>query len=1570
MGRISSDLNIAASTSLDNALNEVTSTTRTSRHDRHLSAPPQHPQPILLFSENVPDREVERADESPGWGKFRAAADTWIDRIWNNNADPAQSEAIDDSLTGSREDVSVISRIPRPKMKRRATTSTVPDRVPDRGSKLAPSFMRFAGLLTDDHEQSKQSGNNDTIGSGEISQRWKDVKSKLRFIKHISKKKDEEIQRHEQKSTELVTTLISGTPAALILALAFKRDERNQGRLPVLLQLLQVKITDSTRTEDRQHALFRIELEYGSGPVQMKWVVYHDFRDFFNLHSRLKVLDFFQRGSQSGSHVRELPRFPREAIPYLRGVRGLNEADVAGLSLPRQTESRVSLTSAVSNVEPMTPRSHDLVTHQQKYHKFNEKQRIALEQYLKGLIRVMMFQGEANRLCRFLELSAMGLRLSIENSYHGKEGPLTVLSTSSSRGWRSGKLRPKHVKSLFTRYGSKWFLVRHSYILVVDSFLDIAPIDVFMVDPEFKFTHQAWGGWHANQDTDDTYPLTEKPKTLTQSVQDTAKIQFSLKLENSERKMKLLALSEKHLKQWQYSIEYMQKNTLWTKLHRFGSFAPVRQNVSAQWFVDGRDYFWNVSHAISMARDVIYIHDWWLSPEIYLRRPGHGNQQWRLDRLLKRKAEEGVKIFVILYRNVGAAIPIDSLYTKQSLLDLHPNIFVARSPNQFRQNILFWAHHEKLVIIDHLVLFVGGLDLCFGRWDTPQHVLTDDKPTGFDRGVEVDLGEDTQLWVGKDYSNARVQDFYDLNKPYNDMYDRSKVPRMPWHDVHMQIIAQPARDAARHFIQRWNYLNRQKRSTRPAPILIPPPDFTDAELEAFGHLGTCEVQLLRSACGWSLGMRKGRVEHSILNAYLKAIEQSEHFVYIENQFFISSTTVDGEVIENAIGDALVERIMRAHKHKEDWRAVIIIPLVPGFEAEVHQQDGTSVRLIMQCQYRSISRGSNSIFGRLNKAGINPEDYIQFFSLRKWGKIGPYDQLVTEQLYIHAKIMVVDDRAAIIGSANINERSMRGTRDSEVAVFVRDTDQIESTMGGKPFMVGRLPHTLRVRLMREHLGIDVDALEDTERDSNGNSPEGESEHAAFDLSKPDIWRSLEKLRAMENGRPQSLVHDDEEMTNAGMYDSEEDEVAEAEDENEDDSSDDEPSARKIATMNEPPVIDVNNDFQARPSDGVLNNFPANDGVVRSGVEPPEEFQHQIDREKHAADLAGFGPDRMNRNVEAVRAMGEAVKQKIDRRKGKQRDIAAPPADQLPPASPVDKKVTLEDVSDEGVTSSKTVFERIQSLSLEPTTCFLNDDETKAILESPSEKLKPITPFSFEDPLDENFYFDIWLAHATNNTNIFREVFRCQPDNEVQSWKDYQDYKLHAEKFDAMQLAGKPVSKRDGTVVKEQEKHHGSSAGGVGLTTIGGPIHASVAAVASGAKTAASEVEAGPSKLVNALAPNSDGEPDPQEAAEVSGSDTNSQEEAFSTKSGDRRRRLEDEYGQLGVASNYEYHHGTTRRSRRQREYDSTLDRDAAEERLNNVRGNLILFPTDWLLKEDEGGNWFYNIDRIPPLEIYD
>lgn len=60
------------------------------------------------------------------------------------------------------------------------------------------------------------------------------------------------------------------------------------------------------------------------------------------------------------------------------------------------------------------------------------------------------------------------------------------------------------------------------------------------------------------------------------------------------------------------------------------------------------------------------------------------------------------------------------------------------------------SHHEKLVIVDYQICFIGGLDLCFGRYDTSEHKVGDCPPL---------------IWPGKDYYNPRyvpISDFINL----------------------------------------------------------------------------------------------------------------------------------------------------------------------------------------------------------------------------------------------------------------------------------------------------------------------------------------------------------------------------------------------------------------------------------------------------------------------------------------------------------------------------------------------------------------------------------------------------------------------------------------------------------------------------------------------------------------------------------------------------------------------------------------------------------------------------------------
>jgi phospholipase D1/2 len=83
------------------------------------------------------------------------------------------------------------------------------------------------------------------------------------------------------------------------------------------------------------------------------------------------------------------------------------------------------------------------------------------------------------------------------------------------------------------------------------------------------------------------------------------------------------------------------------------------------------------------------------------------------------------------------------------------------------------------------------------RWDTPQHALVDDDegedgvhiwPGAFNSRTFSYRAEHDVTLSGKDYSNPRVSDFHTLNKPFEDMYDRSTIPRMPWYLYHLKPI--------------------------------------------------------------------------------------------------------------------------------------------------------------------------------------------------------------------------------------------------------------------------------------------------------------------------------------------------------------------------------------------------------------------------------------------------------------------------------------------------------------------------------------------------------------------------------------------------------------------------------------------------------------------------------------------------------------------------------------------------------------------------------------------------------------
>uniref|UniRef100_A0A8D1R561 Phospholipase n=1 Tax=Sus scrofa TaxID=9823 RepID=A0A8D1R561_PIG len=849
---------------------------------------------------------------------------------------------------------------------------------------------------------------------------------------------------------------------------------------PVKVQVLEVeRFTSTTRVPSIN--LYTIELTHG----EFKWQVKRKFKHFQEFH--------------------------RELLKYKAFIR---------IPIPtrRHTFRRQNVKEEPREM-PSLPRSSENMIREEQF--FGRRKQ--LEDYLTKLLKMPMYRNY-HATTEFLDISQL--------SFIHDLGPKGIegMIMKRSGGHRIPGLNCCGQGRACYRWSKRWLIVKDSFLLYMKP--DSGAIAfVLLVDKEFKIK-------------------VGKKETETK---------YGLRIDNLSRTLILKCNSYRHARWWGGAIEeFIQKyGPNFLKDHRFGSYAAIQENTLTKWYVNAKGYFEDVANAMEEAKEEIFITDWWLSPEIFLKRPVVEGNRWRLDCILKRKAQQGVRIFVMLYKEVELALGINSEYSKRTLMRLHPNIKVMRHPDHVSSSVYLWAHHEKLVIIDQSVAFVGGIDLAYGRWDDNEHRLTDvgsvkrviggpspssataettesmeslslkdrsesnkdlsilknvddadsklkgiGKPrkfskfslyrqlhrhhlhnadsissidsassygnhcrsrqnlihglkphlklfhssseseqgltrpnsaTGSIRSLQTGVGElhgETRFWHGKDYCNFVFKDWVQLDKPFADFIDRYSTPRMPWHDIASAVHGKAARDVARHFIQRWNFTKIMKPKYRSLsyPFLLPKSQTTAHEL-------------------------KYQVPGSV-------------HANVQNQFLISCA--DDKVVFNKIGDAIAQRILKAHRESQRYRVYVVIPLLPGFEGDISTGRGNALQAIMHFNYRTMCRGENSIIGQL-KAELGNQwiNYISFCGLRTHAELE--GNLVTELIYVHSKLLIADDNTVIIGSANINDRSMLGKRDSEMAVIVQDTETVPSVMDGKQYQAGQFAQGLRLKCFRVVLG---------------------------------------------------------------------------------------------------------------------------------------------------------------------------------------------------------------------------------------------------------------------------------------------------------------------------------------------------------------------------------------------------------------------------------------------------------------------------------------------------------------------
>lgn len=174
--------------------------------------------------------------------------------------------------------------------------------------------------------------------------------------------------------------------------------------------------------------------------------------------------------------------------------------------------------------------------------------------------------------------------------------------------------------------------------------------------------------------------------------------------------------------------------------------------------------------------------------------------------------------------------------------------------------------------------------------------------------------------------------------------------------------------------------------------------------------------------------------------------------------------------KNHIVKCLANRIRRAHVNKQEFKVLVMMPLLPGFDGDIEDRKCAPLRAQVYNQFEAINRGENSLFKQLDDLeNFNIFDYIFFFGLR--GHASLKGKPITEIIYIHSKLMIVDDKRAIIGSANINDRSLLGNRDSELAMVIEENN---GDIKGKK--IEAFIFDLRKRLFQEHFSMSADETE--------------------------------------------------------------------------------------------------------------------------------------------------------------------------------------------------------------------------------------------------------------------------------------------------------------------------------------------------------------------------------------------------------------------------------------------------------------------------------------------------------------
>jgi phospholipase D1/2 len=392
-----------------------------------------------------------------------------------------------------------------------------------------------------------------------------------------------------------------------------------------------------------------------------------------------------------------------------------------------------------------------------------------------------------------------------------------------------------------------------------------------------------------------------------------------------------------------------------------------------EWLIDGAAYFGAFREALLAATHSIFILGWDMDSRTEVV-PGAVDDGWPtslgplLNSVVSRR--RGLRAYVLdwdypmLYQADRELAPTYALgwsthrRVKFSMDGEHP---------------VGGSHHQKIVVIDDTVAFVGGLDLTSSRWDTPAH---------------------------------------DPNEPRRRTPGGQPYP--PFHDV--QVIVEGEAAAALGDLARSRWLRATGEKLRPSAGARGDP----WPRSVHAAVNDAEVAIARTQPQY------GDVApvQEIKQLYLDAIASARSHIYIENQYFTAP----------AIGEALARRLAQP-----DGPEIVLLSRLRG-GGWLEENTMGALRARMLRALRAADR-----HGRLRAYYPDRAD------------------LGEQCINLHSKLMVVDDRFAQVGSANLNNRSMGYDTECDVA------------LEAGPARVEKAIALLRNRLLAEHLDVPVDRV---------------------------------------------------------------------------------------------------------------------------------------------------------------------------------------------------------------------------------------------------------------------------------------------------------------------------------------------------------------------------------------------------------------------------------------------------------------------------------------------------------------